>query len=65
MHPDPIVDEVRKAREAYAARFHNDLDAMFRDLHEKEKKSGRTFVTYPPKKVPPLEEKPIATAPQK
>ena len=32
MHPDPIVEEVRKAREAYAAQFDYDLEAIFRDL---------------------------------
>ena len=38
---DPIVDEVRRARDAYAARFNDDLRAIFRDLKEKEKRSGR------------------------
>jgi hypothetical protein len=41
---DPIVDEVRRIRDAYAARFNYDLDAIFRDLKEKEKKSGHKFV---------------------
>jgi hypothetical protein len=43
---DPIVDEVRRAREAYAARFNYDLRAIFRDLKEQEKRSGRKFVSY-------------------
>lgn len=50
---DPIVEEVRKVRDAHAARFHYDLDAIFRDLKEQEKKSGRTFVSFPPRKVEP------------
>ncbi len=33
---DPIVDEVRKARDAYAARFNYDLRAIYRDLKEQE-----------------------------
>ena len=37
---DPIVDEVRKVRDAHAARFHYDLDAIFRDIKEQENKSG-------------------------
>jgi hypothetical protein len=41
---DPIVDEVRRVRDAHAARFHYDLDAIFRDLKEQEKRSGLTFV---------------------
>jgi hypothetical protein len=43
---DPIVDEVRHAREAYAARFNYDLRAIFRDLKEQERRSGRKFVSY-------------------
>lgn len=43
---DPIVDEVRRAREVYAARFNYDLQAIYRDLKEQEKRSGRKFVSY-------------------
>ena len=43
---DPIVDEVRRARDAYAARFNYDLRAIFRDLKEQEKRSGRKLVSY-------------------
>ena len=43
---DPIVDEVRRARDAYAARFNYDLRAIYRDLKEREKRSGRKFVSY-------------------
>jgi hypothetical protein len=41
---DPIVDEVRKVRDAHAARFNYDLDAIFQDIKEREKKSGLKFV---------------------
>ena len=44
---DPIVDEVRKVRDAHAARFNYDLDAIFRDIKEQEKKSGLQFVSFP------------------
>lgn len=43
---DPIVDEVRRVREAYAARFNYDLRAIYRDLKEQEKRSGRKVVSY-------------------
>jgi hypothetical protein len=43
---DPIVDEVRRARDAYAARFNYDLRAIYRDLKEQEKRSGRKLVSY-------------------
>jgi hypothetical protein len=41
---DPIVDEVRRIRDAYAARFSYDLDAIIQDIKEREKKSGLKFV---------------------
>ena len=57
---DPIVDEVRRVREAHAARFNDDLDAIFRDIKEQEKKSGREFVTFTPSKPAPDQPPPIA-----
>ena len=50
---DPIVNEVRRVRDAHAARFNYDLDAIFRDLKEQEKKSGRKFVSLTPPTVEP------------
>jgi hypothetical protein len=41
---DPIVDEVRRIRDAHAARFNYDLDAIFQDIKEREKQSGLQFV---------------------
>lgn len=41
---DPIVDEIRRIRDAHAARFNYDLDAIFRDIKEREKESGLVFV---------------------
>jgi hypothetical protein len=55
---DPIVDEVRRVRDAHAARFHYDLDAIFRDIKEQEQKSGRTFVSLTPPGVEPNEPPP-------
>jgi hypothetical protein len=43
---DPIVDEVRRVRDAYAARFNYDLRAIFRDLKAQEKHNGREIVSY-------------------
>ena len=42
---DPIVDEVRRVRDAYAARFNYDLRAIYRDLKEQEKRSERKVVS--------------------
>ena len=41
---DPIVDEVRRVRDAHAARFNYDLDAIFQDIKAQEKKSGYKFI---------------------
>jgi hypothetical protein len=41
---DPIVDEVRRIRDAHAARFNYDSDVIFRDIKEREKKCGHKFV---------------------
>jgi hypothetical protein len=41
---DPIVDEVRRVRDAHAARFNYDLDAIFADIKKREKECGLEFV---------------------
>ena len=41
---DPIVDEIRRIRDAHAARFDYDLDAIFQDIKNQEKKSGQKFI---------------------
>jgi hypothetical protein len=46
---DPIVEEVRKARDAHAARFNYDLHAICEDLRKKEKSCGHPVVSLPPK----------------
>lgn len=51
MHDDPIVEEVRRVRDAYAARFNYDVEAIFQDLKRQEQDSGRTFVSFPPRRV--------------
>lgn len=50
---DPIVDEVRRVRDAHAAMFNFDLDAIFRDIKEQEKMSGLKFVSYPSRSAEP------------
>jgi hypothetical protein len=41
---DPIVDEVRRARDAYAAGFNYDLHAIFLDIKKRERERGLHFV---------------------
>ncbi len=50
MIDDPIVEEVRKARDEYAKRFDYDLDAICKDLQEKQQQSDRQLVSFPPKR---------------
>jgi hypothetical protein len=50
MTDDPIVTEVRQARDDYAKRFNYDLDAICRDLQQKQQQSGRKLVSFPPKR---------------
>lgn len=49
MKPDPIVDEVRKTREAHAAKFSYDLLAICNDLRKKEKEAGHPVVSRQPR----------------
>ncbi len=44
---DPIVAEVRAAREQHAARFGHDLKEIFRDIQARQEASGRKYVRYP------------------
>lgn len=57
MWQDPIVEEIRRYRQEYAARFNHDLKAICRDLRERQKKGGRKVVSLPPRPV----EKQVAT----
>ena len=41
---DPIVDEVRRVRDAHAASFNYDLHAIFLDIKKREKEHGLDFV---------------------
>jgi hypothetical protein len=51
MQDDPIVEEVRRIREAYAAKFNYALEAISLDLKRQERESGRTFVSFPPRRI--------------
>ncbi len=55
MWKDEIVEEVRKNREAYAAKFNFNLQAMYEDLKKAERKSKRKKVSLKPKKPVQME----------
>lgn len=46
MTPDPIVEEVRAIRDAFAAQFGYDLKAICQYLREQQRLSGRTVVDF-------------------
>ena len=50
---DPIVEEVRAIRDAYARKFDYDLHAICEDLRRKAKERGHQTVSHPPRRVEP------------
>ena len=50
MKRDPIVEEIRKLREEYAARFDNDPNAIFEDIKRRQAEGGKELVKLPPRK---------------
>lgn len=47
MWRDPIVEEVRRNREQYAAAFNHEIRAICRAARERQKESGREIVSRP------------------
>ncbi len=43
---DPIIDEIRNCRDAHAASFNYDLNAIYEDIKMRERESGRKFVSF-------------------
>jgi hypothetical protein len=64
---DPFVDEIRQYRDAHAARFNYDLKAIYEDIKrrekEREEKTGRKFVSFPPRRIEPPGPAPAAPTP--
>ena len=51
MWRDPIVEEIRRNRQMYAAGFHHDIKAICRAAREQQQKSGHKIVSLPPRSV--------------
>ncbi len=49
MWKDEIVEETRKAREEYAAKFNYDLEAILRDLKKQQEQSPEKLASLPAK----------------
>ena len=50
MWKDPVVEEIRAIRDAYAKQFNYDIEAICRDIKEQEIQSGRKTISLPPKR---------------
>lgn len=50
---DPIVDEVRAAREALARVAGDDIEKIVEAARARQVQSGRTVITLPPRKTQP------------
>ncbi len=50
MNTDPIVAEVRRARETLSAKFNFDVAAIVRDARKRQKKSNHKVVSQMPRR---------------
>ena len=46
MWQDPIVEEVRKIREAHAAKFNYDIKAIVKDAQKRQRTSKHRIVSF-------------------
>ena len=51
MARDPVVEEVRAIRDAFAKRYNYDIDAIVRALQEASADEGRQVVSLPSKHI--------------
>jgi hypothetical protein len=52
MTSDPVVEELRRIRDALAKEHGYDIRAIVKALQSAEKSSGRQLVALPPKRLP-------------
>lgn len=43
---DPILEEIHQIREAHAAKFNYDIEAIVKDFQEKQKSRGKPIVSF-------------------
>ena len=55
MWTDPIVADLRKVRDAHAAKYNYDLRKIFQAIKKEEAVSGRYYVSLPAKRLYPVE----------
>jgi len=55
MWHDPVVEDIKRVRDAYAKKFEYDLHAICEDIRERQMRSGRIIVSRSLRK--PVEKK--------
>ena len=51
MNPDPIIQEVREAKESVAAEYGHDLRSLMEDLMHHQSEYGERLISLPPRKI--------------
>ena len=51
MRLDPVLAQVRKVREEYAAQFKGNVRAMMDDIRQRQKESGYSTIAREPKRI--------------
>jgi hypothetical protein len=51
MNPDPVIQEVREAKESVAAEYGHDIRTLMEDLMHRQKEFGERLVSLPPRKT--------------
>ena len=64
MWQDPIVEEIHKTREAQAAQFQYDVQALGKFFQAQQQAEHREVVTRAPRRVPEAAESPTSTSDQ-
>jgi hypothetical protein len=59
---NPIMHEVRRIRDEYAAPFDYDLRRIYEDLRRQQEESGVKTVMRPPRPAQPIKSKPDQAA---
>ena len=64
MWHDPIVEEIHKVREALAAQFQYDVQALGKYFQAQQQAEHREVVTRAPRRVPEAAQSPLSTSDQ-
>ena len=50
MTPNPILEELYRVRDEYAASFNNDLTSIVDDIRRQQEQDGGEVVSFPPRR---------------